>query len=195
MSNASSPQFFESLCLPQEIARQIAAQIDAYPEEEICGLLAGNANVVSRCFAVPNVAIVKKVTFEMDSTALLRAVKEIDKAELTLLATYHSHPTGQLMLSSHDVMALGSQWPHIFHVVVSRKPDELMMKGWYFDEQDVVSVPIVIDDYGANPIRSQRLSNAQQVAIILAAVITIVVLVVLAVTLLPPPPDLTQQLR
>lgn len=174
---------------------QIAKQLDAHPGEEVCGLLVGDTQNITQAFPIQNDAPVKSTSFQMNDAELLRVLKQIDRSENDILATYHSHPNGKLMVSRQDIDALGQNWPHICHVVVGRQAGALLMKAWTIQNQDISAVPILVDKQKVHFDDSQRLSKAQQVAIILAAGITILILIALAVTLLPPPPDLTNPFR
>ena len=195
MPSPSVPPKPTALHVTRDVAVQIAKQIDAKPGEEICGLLAGKTHEATVVFSIQNDASAKNRAFRMNDTDLLRALKQIDRSEQRILATYHSHPNNNLMISEQDIAALGQNWPHVCHIVVGRPTGELRMKAWTIQGQDVSSVPILVDKQKIGYDDSQRLSKAQQVAIILAAGITVVILIALAVTLLPPPPDLTNPFR
>ncbi|MAU11177.1 MAG: hypothetical protein CL607_15260 [Anaerolineaceae bacterium] len=184
-----------ALYISREVAVQIAKQADAHPNEEVCGLLAGNTQNITQVFPIANDAPVKSSSFQMNAAELLRVLKQIDLSENDIIATYHSHPNGKLIVSKQDITALGQNWPHVCHVVVGRQAGALLMKAWTIQNQDISSVPILVDKRKVRFDDPQRLSKAQQVAIILAAVITIMILIALAVTLLPPPPDLTNPFR
>lgn len=69
---------------------------------EVCGLLAGRDGRLTRHYPIPNAA--RSMTFyNMDPTALLRAMRDMDDHEWDLLAIYHSHTHTEAYPSATDV--------------------------------------------------------------------------------------------
>lgn len=69
---------------------------------EVCGLLAGHDGRLTAHYRIPNAA--RSMTFyNMDPTAMLRAMNEMDDHEWDLLAIYHSHTHTAAYPSATDI--------------------------------------------------------------------------------------------
>jgi proteasome lid subunit RPN8/RPN11 len=73
----------------------------AYPDEA-CGILAGKENRVAHVFPMTN-AKPGPYSYEMDPEEQISVMREIRKAGLDMLGTFHSHPAGHAYPSSVDV--------------------------------------------------------------------------------------------
>ncbi|QPC81126.1 Mov34/MPN/PAD-1 family protein [Phototrophicus methaneseepsis] len=185
------------LQLSREQVLWLTEQIAQHPGEEVCGLIAGRGATAARFIAIPNRSQTPQTHFQMDENKLFQALKSIDDAQETLLATYHTHPKPHSASrpSQADIVTLGRDWPHTLHVIAVHKQRDLHLKAWHIAPDEVISVPITVDSALSPPVIQERLSSAQQVAIILATILSVALVVIIAITLLPPPPDLTLPLR
>jgi proteasome lid subunit RPN8/RPN11 len=69
---------------------------------EVCGLLAGSDGRMTAHYRIPNAA--RSMTFyNMDPTAMLRAMNDMDDHEWDLLGIYHSHTHTEAYPSATDV--------------------------------------------------------------------------------------------
>jgi proteasome lid subunit RPN8/RPN11 len=69
---------------------------------EVCGLLAGKDGRLTKHYRIPNA--VRSMTFyNMDATAMLAAMNEMDDNEWDLLGIYHSHTHTEAYPSATDV--------------------------------------------------------------------------------------------
>jgi proteasome lid subunit RPN8/RPN11 len=69
---------------------------------EVCGLLAGVDGRMTAHYRIPNAA--RSMTFyNMDPTAMLRAMNEMDDHEWDLLGIYHSHTHTEAYPSATDI--------------------------------------------------------------------------------------------
>ena len=69
---------------------------------EVCGLLAGHDERLTAHYRIPNAA--RSMTFyNMDPTAMLRAMNEMEDHEWDLLAIYHSHTHTAAYPSATDI--------------------------------------------------------------------------------------------
>jgi len=59
---------------------------------EICGILAGRGDHADRVFPIRNAHADPRRRYQMDPLDQLRAYREIEDADLAVVAYYHSHP-------------------------------------------------------------------------------------------------------
>lgn len=78
------------------------AQADQGVPEEVCGLLAGEINLVQQLFPVEN-ELHSPVRYRMDPHGQWAAFQEIERRGMELLAIYHSHPLGPAVPSPTDL--------------------------------------------------------------------------------------------
>jgi proteasome lid subunit RPN8/RPN11 len=103
--------------LPRPLVRRIVRQARQAPDEEICGLLAGNKTGFTRCYPVPNVAPDKRRRFEMDPKGLIDALRTMREAGEELAAIYHSHPDSPPRPSATDIAR--SEYPGVLYLIIS----------------------------------------------------------------------------
>lgn len=128
------------LRIPIGIQRQIMEQALAGLPEEVCGLLAGNGDVVSRAFPLRN-ASARTDFFTIDPYEQLRALREMRDSELQLLAIYHSHPETPARPSAEDIANAND--PDVAYVIVSLVVDAPDVRA--FTIRDGVSTPLPIE--------------------------------------------------
>jgi [CysO sulfur-carrier protein]-S-L-cysteine hydrolase len=98
--------------LLEEILRHATA---SYPKEA-CGLLAGRNNIANRFIPMENTRA-SSTEYEMDPQALVQELRRIRESGETLIAIYHSHPSGPLRPSKQDVAR--SYYPDSACLIVS----------------------------------------------------------------------------
>ncbi len=103
--------------LPRAIVNQILHQAQQAGDEEICGLIAGNAKSFTRCYPVANVASDKHRLFEMDAKGLIDALRAIRASGEELKAIYHSHPEASAQPSIEDIRQ--HEYPEMLYLIVS----------------------------------------------------------------------------
>lgn len=101
--------------MPIEIFRVHADQIrkaaaDTHPHE-CCGLLLGRENRIVEVVPSPNVAPDPARRFEVDPAILLATHRHARATGLTLLGSYHSHPSGDLTPSPNDARQATDSMP------------------------------------------------------------------------------------
>lgn len=92
----------ERLVLSEELCAAIIDHAQAGWPEEVCGLLAGHANVATEWHPGLNVSPTPAVAYELDVDTLFRQV-EFEEAGLKLVGIYHSHPQGPETPSATDI--------------------------------------------------------------------------------------------
>jgi desampylase len=167
----------------QQAALLMQQALDAVPHE-ICGLLAGDNGIVERILPVANVAADPLKFFEMDHAGLVRAMFAIERAGLSLIGIYHSHPQGDPIPSPADIAQ--ARYPDVAHVIIGVKQNSLA--AWRINRASVQVEPLHI---GVKPHESQRgLSSAQKTAVVVSAILAFLLAIGISLMLLPPAPPL-----
>jgi len=129
------------LRLPATLQAELFAQALAAPSLEICGLLGGQDELATHCYAVPNVAAAPATSFHLDPRAQLRAMKCMRERGEALLGIYHSHPTGPALPSARD-RALAA-YPGVAYLIVSpADPDGPALGSFVFEAGDFLPLAI-----------------------------------------------------
>lgn len=85
----------------------------AASDDEICGLLLGDAGTIFTARLCTNVADDPRARFEIDPAALIAAHRAARQGGPTIVGCFHSHPAGLAMPSPRDAAdaaADGSLW-------------------------------------------------------------------------------------
>lgn len=110
---------------------------------EACGLLAGAAGEATAIYRCQNAADFSGVRYEIAPRDILRITREIDDADLELVAIYHSHPYTRAYPSATDVSIAG--WP-VCYILVSlldfRHP---VVKAYTIEDGTVTEVPVEVN--------------------------------------------------
>ncbi|WP_368039482.1 M67 family metallopeptidase [Sphingomonas sp. ID1715] len=89
-----------------EISREALAAIKAHaatdPEHEVCGLLLGSGDRITAAAPARNIADDPRRRFEIDPTALFKALRRERAGGPGVLGYYHSHPHGPALPSATD---------------------------------------------------------------------------------------------
>jgi proteasome lid subunit RPN8/RPN11 len=187
-----------NLLLTREQAQTLITQAQQGAPHEICGLLAGRDGYAQQIIPIPNVASDPKRHFGMDPTALLRALKQIDDTEQTLLGVYHSHPAAAAIPSAQDIHEAERQYPQVLHLIISLQGRQPTMQAWRIYDGIVEPAQLHIGTTAPDTDlddASGPLTRAQNAAILLAGALALVVLLALSVNLLPPAPDIAEIIR
>lgn len=110
---------------------------------EVCGLLAGEGGQLRRHYPIPNAA--RSMTYyNMEPTALLRAMNDIDDHDWELLAIYHSHTHTEAYPSPTDVEL--AFYPEAVYLIVSlQDPDAPAMRGFDIAHGEVTERVVTVD--------------------------------------------------
>jgi [CysO sulfur-carrier protein]-S-L-cysteine hydrolase len=106
--------------VPAHILDDIVAHCRSEAPDEACGLLAAdrwNPGLVVEHRRMGNVADNPAGEYEIDAAAQLAAWAELDAANRSVVALYHSHVFASAQLSGRDVAF--AQDPRIAHLIVS----------------------------------------------------------------------------
>lgn len=110
------------LALTPQVYHQIINYGMTGAPQETCGFIAGPGQVGSIFYPIPNVAADRYQTFYMDPAAQLKALLEIERQGLELVAIYHTHPPGQGDQLSVSDRSAAQAYPGITHL--------LLLLGW-----------------------------------------------------------------
>lgn len=107
----------EELRLPRAVANLIFDHVRQHPGHEACGLIAARDGIPCRSLAIPNIAADTANRYRMDPASLVRRLHELETAQETLYAFYHSHPAGPAFPSMIDIAE--ATWPDTPYLIVS----------------------------------------------------------------------------
>jgi [CysO sulfur-carrier protein]-S-L-cysteine hydrolase len=95
---------------------------------EVCGLMAGINNSVQLIYPIVNVAPDPEGAFLMERREQIRAMLQIDRMHLDLLAIYHSHPPGRPAWPSATDIAEAT-YPDVVSIILARAADGAWSPG------------------------------------------------------------------
>jgi proteasome lid subunit RPN8/RPN11 len=124
--------------------------------------------------------------YQLDSDALDQAVRSFRADGSSLIAIYHSHPSGEPIPSPNDVESAPRL--AVTHLIVGLKHRQPRLAGWYVHDGQVERVELYVGAEPPPPTRDVPLTRAQKTAIILSAVIAFLLVLIISLSLLPPAP-------
>jgi [CysO sulfur-carrier protein]-S-L-cysteine hydrolase len=110
---------------------------------EVCGLLAGEDGELRARYAVPNSA--RSMTFyNMEPTALLKAMRDLEDRGWDLLAIYHSHTHTEAFPSATDVEL--AFYPEAVYLIVSlQEPEEPVIRAFDIVDGRITERVLTVD--------------------------------------------------
>ncbi len=107
---------------------------------EVCGILAGRGDRVTRGFRARNTEQ-SPVRYEIDPHDLIRIFREIDDADLDHLGIYHSHTHTRAYPSETDKRL--ATYPEALYFIVSLVDERApYVKAFYIRDGEVTEEPI-----------------------------------------------------
>ncbi|WP_423247893.1 M67 family metallopeptidase [Thermus albus] len=100
------------LYVSRRLLEETRTHLDKEVPREGVGLWAGRREV-ERVIPLPNVHPEPLVGYLAEPLALLRALKELEREGLSLLAIYHSHPKGPALPSPTDIREARWRVPYV----------------------------------------------------------------------------------
>jgi proteasome lid subunit RPN8/RPN11 len=104
--------------IQKNVLQAIIHHAQAEAPRECCGLLSGEADVITRHQAMRNI-LSSRVRYEMDSRELFAFFKDLRVAQRAHLGIYHSHPASHAYPSRTDIDE--SFYPDCAYFIVSLK--------------------------------------------------------------------------
>lgn len=172
------------LWLTHEQIHQLVELAAAGAPREVCGLLAGDSERVTRIMPLPNAAADPQRSYHIDDQALTQTLFQLQRDKLRLHAFFHSHPVGQPIPSETDKRQ--ATYPDIPYLIIGLYP-EPQLAAWLLRRTEATPVEIHVGDHRPLPIPAP-LSAAEKRAIVLAALIAFLFVIALSLALLPPAP-------
>ena len=158
--------------------------LDARPQEA-CGLIAGIGERASQIIPITNAANEPNHHFRLDDRQFTTAMFEIERAGLSLIGLYHSHPATDPIPSQTDIHQ--AAYPDTAYLIVGLRSGEARLAAWEIRAAEVNPADLYVGTDMPIP-QTPALSRAEKTAIILAALIAFVFMLVLSLSLLPPAP-------
>ena len=88
--------------ITSEALAALRAHAAEEPDREVCGLLLGESELITRAVRTANVAADPRSHFEIDPSALIAAHRVERQGGAQLIGHYHSHPRGPPEPSATD---------------------------------------------------------------------------------------------
>lgn len=171
---------------PTQADELVGVARDAIPEE-VCGVLVGIDGCVKSVIVVPNAAQDRTTAFRLDDRMYAEALFAARRANLHLLAYFHSHPRGAPVPSTTDIaQAADFETPHLL-IGLGHQYAELAL--WQITGSRVIRLSLHIGIAAPVPEQSSR-SNVTTGAIVITALLSFIVVIVIALALLPPAPTI-----
>ena len=173
------------LWLTPALAEQIARYALDLRLEEVCGVIAGIGEQARQVIPIKNVAVDPQHHFRLDERAFTQAIFDMERAGLSFIGIYHSHPHGDPIPSQTDIQQ--ANYPDTVYLIVGLRHGEPRLAGWQIRAGEVNRIDVHISTQAPLP-QQQPLSRAEKTAIILAALIAFAFMLILSLSLLPPAP-------
>ncbi len=177
------------LWMTEAQARELAHHAQSGAPNEVCGLLIGQHNRVEQVIPTRNIAQKPASHYEIDPKVFVRTMMWIESDGLQLLGIYHSHPKGEPVPSPTDIRE--AYYSDAAYLIIGLKHQDPALAAWHIEDGDVDRIPLHIGSRPPDIRNTQKLSQAQVIAIIASAVLAVILLLVISIALLPPPPPIT----
>ena len=174
------------LWLSEDQAQALVAQARAEAPAEACGVIGGREGRAERIIPIANIAADPQRHYRLDDAALVRALFDLERAGLGLIAFYHTHPTGDALPSPADIqLATYRDTPYLIIGLRGGRPS---LMAWRIGLGSVTPVEVHIGE--GSPPHPAPFSEAQRTAVIISAAVAFVFMLILSVKLLPPAPPI-----
>jgi proteasome lid subunit RPN8/RPN11 len=176
-----------NIWLTDEQVRTIATHALTSRPYEACGIIGGIDNRVTQVIPAPNTATDPYHHYHIDDRTLTDAMFRLQRAGMTIVGFYHSHPDGSCRPSPSDIHQ--ANYPHTAYIIIGLAEGWLQMAAWEMNRGEVTPVEIHIG-LGPEQIEDNQHSNAQKNALLASAIISFIFMIVLSLSLLPPAPPI-----
>jgi proteasome lid subunit RPN8/RPN11 len=107
----------DTLKIRGDALRVIEKHAQQFPDEEVCGLLAGKGGVVELALRTLNAAENPETEYQIDPKELFAAMRAIRASGSTFMGIYHSHPNGSGAPSARDIAE--ANYPDVAYVIAT----------------------------------------------------------------------------
>jgi proteasome lid subunit RPN8/RPN11 len=177
-----------ALWLTEQQAEMLINLTGQAAPSEACGLIAGRDSRAIEIIPIPNIASDPQRHFEMESRAFVEAMFGIERQGLTLIAFYHSHPSGEAIPSPTDIREF--QYPEVDYLIVGLKTSRPGFAAWTIQNGEVSRVTLHIGPTKPVSEPVDSLANGQRTAIVLSLILAAAFLISISLALLPPAPNI-----
>lgn len=135
----------EALRIPVSIHEAMVAHCLRESPLECCGILGGNASLVSSFHPLANIAN-SETRYDADPDDLIAAVVSLRERGAEILAIYHSHPRWEAVPSKTDLRE--NHYGPVPRIIVSLLGETPEVRSWRLDPETFVELPwqLVADD-------------------------------------------------
>jgi proteasome lid subunit RPN8/RPN11 len=131
----------KQIVIPASVLEDLLRHARDEAPRECCGLLSGHDSTVAACLALRNDSPTPERNYFAAPQDLFDAMRTIRNAGQSLLAIYHSHPSGAAHPSATDIaMAF---YPELTYLVISLAP-EIATRAFSIRDGVVDPVEIVV---------------------------------------------------
>ena len=135
--------------MTEAVVRDMLAAARGAAPLEACGLLAGNAARVTRCYVLAN-ADASAEHYSMTPEEQFAAVKDMRRNGLRMLAIWHSHPASPARMSAEDMRL--AYTPDVVYVILSlAEPGEPRIRAFVVRDGAAHETPTIIEEQKGEP--------------------------------------------
>lgn len=129
------------LMIPENVYQRMINHCMEERPLEACGLLVGEAGLVTAGYATDNQHR-SPVIYKVDDLQLLEVDREIRNDRQEIIAIYHSHVNTEPVPSRTDIEQ--ATWPEAFYVIVSLKERRPKVRAWRIVDRQVTEHQIMV---------------------------------------------------
>lgn len=107
---------------------------------EACGILAGKHNLATKIYKIKNTEA-SSVSYFMEPTEQLKAMKDIRDKGLEMLAIFHSHPFGSAYPSQKDIELA---FYDVYYVIVAFEP-KFEVKCFKIKDEEIGEEELIVE--------------------------------------------------
>ena len=141
----------DALKIRADALRVIEKHALQFPEEEVCGLLAGKNGVVELTLRTLNAAENPATEYQIEPKELFAAMRAIRASGSAFMGIYHSHPNGSGEPSPRDIAE--AYYPDVAYLIATIGAGREAKVG-AFSIRDGAAKAIAIEVAGAAPART-----------------------------------------
>ena len=125
--------------IPKQFYDAMIAHVLAEYPLEACGLLSGNGRSATHLTCIDN-KLRSPTAYEMDPHQQIQAIIEFEAREESLLAIFHSHPTGPQIPSETDVRQ--AYYPEAIYLIISlENKSQPVTRAFHIIDNEVHEAP------------------------------------------------------
>ncbi len=111
------------LRIKKNIFDEIIGHAKENPSAEVCGLLGGGNGRIEKIYKMTNTSETPDLCYFMDPKEQFKAIKDMRKLDLQMLAIYHSHTHSEAYPSAKDVSLAYYSDAYYFIVSLTNTPN------------------------------------------------------------------------